>query len=298
MIRIRRSHAFTLVELLVVIAIIGVIVGLLLPSVQAVRETARRSACESNLIRLSLAITSYQDHHLYYPVGTLNPTGPIRNEPDGYHHNWIEALLENLDRTVIADAIDSDVSVYAPENKDVRGLRMDLLFCPSATAVEPYTSCYAGIHHSSETPIDSDNNGVFMLNTPTTQDDVTDGLSYTLFLGEKLSHPSDDLGWLSGTRSTIRNAGGGLNARDVNMQAKFDLSGVAQGVDPALYVGSLASHHPEGVHLLTGGGEVTFRATSIDNFLLQQLANKSDGEIPNELKSEVDPIDAVSTDTK
>ncbi len=291
----RASFGFTLVELLVVIAIIGVLMGLLIPSVQAVRENARRVQCQANLNDLSLALMSYHTLHNHYPIGTLNPEGPIRSEPMGYHHNWIEAILPHMDESVIGENINTNVSVYAAENLDVRRIQVSGLMCPSATGVQSFTSCYAGIHSSTETAIDTTNDGVFILNVPTSQDDISDGLGYTLFLGEKLSYPADDLSWLSGTRSTLRNVGGGLSAAPVNLQQSLSELTLPDGLDPMLYVGSLQSHHPSGVHLLMGSGEVSFRSTSMDAQLLAELANKSDGGLPRQSMSDIDPVEAFRT---
>ncbi len=273
---------FTLVELLVVIAIIGVLIGMAVPAMQNMRELSRRSNCQYKLVQLSLALSAYESRNEHFPIGTLAQSGPIKNVPEGYHHNWIAALLPMMDGAAVYDAIDQKVSVYAPENMRVRTLRLPELLCPSASGVVENTTCYAGIHASTETPIDTDNDGVFRLNQATTVDDITDGLSYTLFLGEKLSTYAEDLGWMSGTRSSLRNTGHGLN------DERRRIRGVQTETDQVseTYVGGLASDHPGGLHLLMGGGEVEFRSNEMDREVLMQMASRSDGKIPEELQSD------------
>src|SRR5207237_1691793 len=78
-------RAFTLVELLVVIAIIGMLVALLLPAVQAARESARRMSCASNLRQVGLALHNYHDQAQVFPMGVLNTTAGATN---GANFNW------------------------------------------------------------------------------------------------------------------------------------------------------------------------------------------------------------------
>jgi prepilin-type processing-associated H-X9-DG protein len=74
-------------------------------------------------------------------------------------------------------------------------------------------SNYAAVHHDFEAPINVNNNGVFFLNSRISQDDVKDGMRYTFFLGEKIL-VGGDLGWMSGTRATLRNTGSPINTTD------------------------------------------------------------------------------------
>ena len=194
------------------IAIIGILVALLLPAVQSAREAARRAQCTNNMVQLIIAVHNYESSNRVYPPGTIEDSGPIQNVPQGYHHNWISQLLPYLEQRAVFNHTDRTVGVYHPNNAEVRDMRMSVLLCPSSPASNAagYSS-YAGIHHDVEAPIDTDNHGLFFLNSSVRYIDVSDGASQTLFMGEKLIL-SGDLGWMSGTRATLRNTGTPINA--------------------------------------------------------------------------------------
>jgi len=212
----RKRNGFTLVELLVVIAIIGILIALLLPAIQAAREAARRATCLNNLSQLGVALQNYQAAHEVLPSGVVEPKGPIRNVPQGYHLGWLVQTLPYIEEEVTFKHVDLSVGVYHKNNDPVRGIPIALFQCPSYVGevrledAGAWVSNYAGCHHDVEAPIDEDNHGVLFLNSRIGSRDVTDGTTHTIFVGEKLGG-SKDLGWMSGTRATLRNTGTPLN---------------------------------------------------------------------------------------
>ena len=182
---------FTLVELLVVIAIIGVLVAATVPAVQASREVARRAVCTSHIAQLMLALQSYEDIFESLPAGVVNPNGPIRSEPSGLHQGWLVQLLPYLDEGPMYRAIDFSKSVYDPANAQVRVISPDVFLCPSSPNSQGALSDYAGCHHDVEAPIAVDNQGVLFLNSHVRREEITDGASHTLFVGEKVPDIAD-----------------------------------------------------------------------------------------------------------
>ena len=98
--------AFTLVELLVVIAIIGILIGMLLPAVQAVREAARRTQCLNNLKQLGLASLNYESAHMVFPPGSK---GDLTQQWDT---NWMGFALPFMEQVAMADNLDYSQSFH------------------------------------------------------------------------------------------------------------------------------------------------------------------------------------------
>ena len=208
------TRGFTLIELLVVIAIIAILMALVMPAVQQAREVARRAQCKHRLMQLGLALYNYQMAFEVFPAGVANSDGPIKTEEQGYHVGWLVPLLPYLDEQNVAKKFDLSVSVYDPKNAAPRDHLLTSLVCPTALRVPTLThpaSSYAGSHHDVEAAIDADQRGVLFRNSAVRTSDLTDGATYTLLLGEKLIE-TGDLGWTSGTRATLRNAGEPINS--------------------------------------------------------------------------------------
>ena len=300
--RFHRRRAFTLVELLVVMAIIAIMVAVTLPAINAMRDAARRTQCMANVSRLITAVHNYEMAYEVYPTGVENDSGPIVNEPQGFHHGWMQALLPYLDEQAVAAQIDREVGVYAEQNKKVRAITIPTFVCPSAPDDQqfPGLSCYAGVQHDVEAPIDKDNHGLFFLNRRLRYEDVTDGTAHTLFLGEKYVGTDRDLGWMSGTRATLRNTGNPISMTDKiwprptvvpsDDEPAADSVSPAAGevddretvdaretVDKRLVVGGFGSHHAGGAVFAFGDGKVEFVSVSIGQTVYQQMGNRADG---------------------
>ena len=131
-----KRSAFTLVELLVVIAIIGILIGMLLPAVQQVREAARRTACLNNIRQLGLACLNYENAHMEFPPGqnfntnlgysrSTNPVIPLTTNPEiGLQIAWGMFILPFMEQNSLHDQLKSATDNWAQdwrENVDANG---------------------------------------------------------------------------------------------------------------------------------------------------------------------------------
>jgi prepilin-type N-terminal cleavage/methylation domain-containing protein/prepilin-type processing-associated H-X9-DG protein len=269
-------NAFTLVELLVVIAIIGILIGMLLPAVQQVREAARRTVCTNHLAQLGIALHNYEFGHEHLPPGVTNPTGPILSQPVGQHVGFLVELLPYIEQTGIANHFDNSLGTYAAANAAARQQSVAIYLCPSNypdmnTLATAALTNYAGCHNSVEAPVDTDNNGLLFLNSKINYSDIHDGSSNTILVGEFLPWP-DSLGWASGTRSSLRNTSSIKNPNSA--------TGGAPGTPPVNLqeVGGFGSRHAGVVsNFCFGDGSVHSITPSIDPIIFENLGNRADG---------------------
>jgi prepilin-type N-terminal cleavage/methylation domain-containing protein/prepilin-type processing-associated H-X9-DG protein len=201
-----KSRGFTLIELLVVIAIIAVLVGLLLPAVQAAREAARRVQCTNNLKQIGLALHNYHDAVGAFPMSYVAASKFIDGETDtapGW--SWATMILPQLEQTPLFNAINSSLAVEQPQNATVIQTTLTMFVCPSdiTSGLFPvsdssgnmlakmtpssYAACVGNDLTDTATGLNNNGigNGVMFRNSGIRLADITDGTSQTIMVGER-----------------------------------------------------------------------------------------------------------------
>lgn len=195
-----RRTGFTLIELLVVIAIIGVLTALLLPAVQNARESARRTECRNHLKQFGIALHSYAEAHQVLPPGYFYKPDPVGN---AMGFGWGSVILPMLEQRSLHQQFDFKLPVWDNANMIPRMRRLPSFLCPSdpvspqefVSMGGPPAELYAmGCYVANFGPPDLDDNqeqrdGVFSRNSATKFGHITDGLSQTLFVGERVNGP-------------------------------------------------------------------------------------------------------------
>lgn len=193
---------FTLVELLVVIAIIGVLVSLLLPAVQAARESARRSSCSNNMKQMALGTIEYEDSFKTLPFGNLG--GAAFTAGFSTHAR----ILPYIDQDNVYQMIDFRVAWNTVNNDPARLITVPVFICPSDRNRLPptlggrnnyYGNCgttvLAGAKPTNVADVNyniPENNGVFQRDKINKLADVLDGTSHTAMFSEKTTGDGDN----------------------------------------------------------------------------------------------------------
>ncbi len=306
--RQKHKKGFTLVELLVVIAIIGILIALLLPAVQAAREAARRMQCCNNMKQIGLSLHAYHASHRTFPPGGITDG---RCCGDKSLTNWAISILPYLEQITVYEQYDMNAYNEDPVNTIARTTLIPNYICPSypgGADVGVPVSGPGGVETGGSPPGLEYARGSYRCMTGYTEpgvgtwytisgytrppqrwrgalhlvgqssgltvesiDDITDGTSHTLMVGEKTADSNKLVSLEHGTfwaytygfynsSSAIRDQRG-LLSLDFE---KCYLMGGPGGI-PACYAG-WASQHPNGINFVNCDGSVTTINTDIDMF--------------------------------
>jgi prepilin-type N-terminal cleavage/methylation domain-containing protein/prepilin-type processing-associated H-X9-DG protein len=200
-----RRAAFTLIELLVVIAIIAILIGLLLPAVQKVREAAARTQCMNNLKQLGLAYHNYHDTRQHFPPGYRTGVTPAYPAVPSFLLRWsaLAELTPFIEQDNLYRSLDLTIPLYSDPAGDVFPVNqpgvahpVKLFLCPSDSGnqINPafgptnYVSCLgSGVDTTGQlTGSRTQSDGIFYNNSKTRFGDVTDGLSNTALMSEQI----------------------------------------------------------------------------------------------------------------
>jgi prepilin-type N-terminal cleavage/methylation domain-containing protein len=299
----RPRSAFTLIELLVVIAIIAILIGLLLPAVQKVREAAARMQCSNNLHQIGLALHSYEGAHGKLPPGYVSRTPSLNDENLGPGWGWATHILPHVEQDNLFRQINLNVDILDPAHAAVRVTPLKVFRCPSDTpangdtweAVGPsgplgrlafanYVAC-GGTFEVSGFP--DDNTGTFLRNKGFRITDVTDGSSNTLFVTERVSKRSPMTTWvgaLTGAHNPPLNpAYEDEEPQTFILTQTGELDEARTPNNPLGHVEDSASNHTGGVMGLFGDGSVRFIRNSITPAAWVGVGTRTGGEVPGDL---------------
>ncbi len=240
-----------------VIAIIGVLVGLLLPAVQAAREAARKIQCKNNLRQIGIALHNYHDTHQCLPTGCLEWRG-FAGSAGRRQYAWSALLLPFIEQGNLYRQIDFSLPFDAPENASAAAVRLQVYRCPTAKVriLERGPTDYGGLF--GERLIDQEpTDGIFLYDRRIQFSDIRDGLSNTIAVSEDVGGPDSE--WINGNNVFVQ--AGGIN-------------------DPHAWIGDneIRSQHTGGAMLLFADSHVHFVSENIELKVLGGLITRAGGE--------------------
>jgi len=246
---------FTLIELLVVIAIIAILIGLLLPAVQKVREAASRLKCQNNLKQMGLAMHTYNDTFNKLPTGWVTTTS---NQPSpGW--SWGTLILPQIEQGSMYNQLAPDLTTPGtPPVNNLTQTRLAIYRCPSDSGLD--TNSLLQSYGSSNYVINREVHGPDASNKPAALavQTIGDGSSNTILVGER--DMVNNIGAVWPARSSVTSAsfegrpGRGINIPNPNKPP-------STGPCERLGFNSL---HTGGVNFLFGDGAVRFISQSVD----------------------------------
>ena len=303
---------FTLIELLVVIAIIAVLIGLLLPAVQKVREAAARTQCANNLKQIALAAHNYEGSHGVFPTGA-RPSVMENGVPTMGSNVWVELLpyleQDNLYRKW---AFTDNRNNVAGGRNATQAQVIKLLLCPSDRMTDPVWEQLPGIYpvppwscgfygmssyggNAGKRSVLTNRlskDGVFFVGSNVHLVEITDGTSNTLFFGERYHYdPEYDrqrpvvwsnappmAGW--GRWGFVANQGASGNislSTPVRINYQVPPGGDFSTLEDRAC--AFGSGHPNGANFAFADGSVRFLKDSTPLLTLQALSTRAGGEV-------------------
>lgn len=293
--------AFTLVELLVVIAVIGVVVALLLPAIQAARESARKTQCANNLKQIGLGMQSYVVNHKSFPPGYVSRL--LANLDDaGPGWGWASMIMPFLEEVELHKQIDFSVSIHKAAVAPVRLTRVPLFACPSDGTFSPiidipsasstliicrmaasnYVANAGTIRPTCKICRDAFD-GVFGRNRAIKPKELQDGLSKTLAVGERATYWTPAALWGVVPNSKVLDnrkpgafAGGPAYVLGTTFNEGFNIetsTEMAHGTE-STFAESFGSRHPGGAFFLFCDAGVRFVWEDADPAILNALSTR------------------------
>ena len=311
----RHASAFTLIELLVVIAIIGILIALLLPAVQKVREAAARIQCSNNLKQIGLAMHNYENTHGVFPAAyVLKTNNPV------VAYSWGPAILPYLEQEPLYKQYDFKTVFATPGNVAVISTPLKMMQCPSsptqgavyslalpANAIFPGQPALSWKASASDygvatgvlgsgwnvivgPPSGGDRDGVLIANGSVRFTDIKDGTSSTILLGEIAGRPAVyRKGKLVAANGGFATAGAGwgdpFNGENWLSGSLFDGSG---SPGPCLLNCTnesgrgFYSFHTGGAEVVMADGSVRFLNSGMQQNIIAFMVTRAKGEVISE----------------